>query len=81
MIIMIMTVTLTLAIRVIMIMIMIMVMKMKLFFKVIQYLLTHGEMDPNVKDEILQVFSLSIFSRLLSPETILSNACHARSSV
>ena len=80
MIIMIMTVTLTLAIRVIMIVIMIMVMKMT-FFKVIQYLLTHGKMDPNVKDEILQVFSLSIFSRLLSPETILSNACHARSSV
>ena len=59
---MIMTVTLTLAIRVIMIMIMIMVMKMKLFFfKVIQYLLTHGEMDPNVKDEILQVFSIKHF--------------------
>ena len=61
MIIMIMTVTLTLAIRVIMIMIMIMVMKMKLFFKVIQYLLTHGEMDPNVKDEILQVFFIKHF--------------------
>ena len=34
------------------------------FFKVIQYLLTHGEMDPNVKDEILQVFFIKHFQQI-----------------
>lgn len=28
------------------------------FFKLVKFLLTDGKLDPNVKDEILQVFAL-----------------------